>query len=242
MQFDGGKAGGGVSQWLINLMPAHDLYVEPFLGAGAVLKAKRPAASSIAIERDARTLELWRGDEVPGLKIVHGDALSWLGFFAQGAAPNLAGAASPETARGSTLLYCDPPYLMSTRSYTKRPLYRCELTDADHVELLRLLRALPCHVMLSGYMSDLYATALADWRTESFWTVNRRGKRVQEWVWLNFPAGLDLHDTRYVGGNYRERERIRRQQHRWRARLGRMSPLERQALMSALEAEEAAAT
>jgi site-specific DNA-adenine methylase len=41
MSYPGGKA--SVHHKLINLMPPHDVYVEPFLGGGALLLAKRPA-------------------------------------------------------------------------------------------------------------------------------------------------------------------------------------------------------
>jgi site-specific DNA-adenine methylase len=40
--YPGGKAGAGVAQRLINLMPTHAVYIEPFLGHGAVLLHKRP--------------------------------------------------------------------------------------------------------------------------------------------------------------------------------------------------------
>jgi hypothetical protein len=56
MSYPGGKAGAGVYQTIINLMPPHDLYVEPFVGGGAILLNKRPARDSIvtAIHGDAR--------------------------------------------------------------------------------------------------------------------------------------------------------------------------------------------
>ena len=42
MGYPGGKAGAGVYQTIINLMPPHDVYIEPFLGGGAVMRLKRP--------------------------------------------------------------------------------------------------------------------------------------------------------------------------------------------------------
>jgi hypothetical protein len=36
---------------IINLMPPHDVYLEPFLGGGAVLRAKKPARLSIGVDR-----------------------------------------------------------------------------------------------------------------------------------------------------------------------------------------------
>ncbi len=239
MSYDGGKAGAGVYQALINLMPAHDLYVEPFLGAGALLRKKLPAKKNIGVERDPDVLQMWRGDEIPNLTLIGGDAFEWLR------------AASPKTARGSriakngdagpsvfsearTLIYCDPPYVTSTRSCSHRPLYRCQLSDRDHAELLGILKTMRCAVMISGYRCALYNRLLADWRMESFWTTNRAGRRVQEFVWMNFPPPRELHDYRFLGTNFRERERIKRQQKRWRNRLAKMPALERLALMNAI--------
>ena len=60
-----------------------------------------------------------------------------------------------------TLFFVDPPYLPSVRGSGK---YRCELTEAHHIELLSLLRSLQGRVMISGYPSDLYDDLLHDWQ------------------------------------------------------------------------------
>jgi DNA adenine methylase len=61
-----------------------------------------------------------------------------------------------------TLFYLDPPYLHDTR--TVRSAYgRLEMTEADHRELLDLLRSLKGKVVLSGYPSALYDDALSSW-------------------------------------------------------------------------------
>jgi site-specific DNA-adenine methylase len=44
LSYPGGKGGAGVYQAIINQMPPHEVYIEPFLGAGSVLRTKRPAA------------------------------------------------------------------------------------------------------------------------------------------------------------------------------------------------------
>lgn len=59
------------------------------------------------------------------------------------------------------LIYCDPPYLLSTR---KGKQYNIELSDKDHEELLQVLLESKSKVMLSGYESDLYNDALRGWR------------------------------------------------------------------------------
>jgi hypothetical protein len=218
--YPGGKSGAGVYQKLICQMPPHSTYIEPFLGGGAVMRLKRPARSSIGIDADADVLTAFaqRGDAVPNLQLIHGDALAWL---ADGDLPR------------DALVYCDPPYLLSTRRQ-HRAIYRYELCDADHVRLLDILRGLHCMVMISGYYSDLYASALSGWRSISFSARTRGGSMATEFVWMNYPEPLELHDYRYLGCDFRERERIKRKKARWSARLARMDALERHAMMAAL--------
>lgn len=157
-----------------------------------------------------------------GVNVICGDALSLVPFLVQ---------AFPSPA----LVYADPPYLMETRS-CKRRYYEHEVLSADdHRKVLAMLKALPCMVILSGYWSELYATDLAEWRTVQIPTVNHRGARVIEWLWCNFPEPEELHDYRFVGGNYRERWRIEKMRRRWKAKLERMSAVERRALLWAAQ-------
>jgi DNA adenine methylase len=46
---------------------------------------------------------------------------------------------------------------------------------------------------------------------------------------------VGLHDYRYLGDDFRERERIKRKTKRWTAKLQSMPILERQALLSAID-------
>lgn len=224
--YPGGKAGDGVYQKIINLMPPHRVYVEPFLGGGAIMRLKRPAAASIGIDADGDVVQMWKGAIIPpNLTVLHGNALGldWLVYLVT------VGDADPK----STLIYCDPPYLMSTRRQ-HRQIYRYELSDADHVRLLTILRGLPCMVMISGYWSDLYATTLHDWRSVRFQARTRGGSMATEWVWMNFPEPLELHDYSFLGDDFRERERIKRKVRRWERRLKDMPVLERHAMMGAI--------
>ena len=132
---------------------------------------------------------------------------------------------------GHELVYCDPPYVLSTRTGRQ---YRHEMTDAQHAALLDTLKGLPCMVMLSGYWTALYGAALRDWHVLSFQAMTRGGRMATEYLWRNYPAPLALHDYRYLGEDFRERERIKRKKQRWVHRLQTMPMLERQALLAAI--------
>lgn len=84
-----------------------------------------------------------------------------------------------------TLIYADPPYTRRHGQGERKRLYRHEMTDADHVELLTALDAHPGPVLLSGYDSDLYAERLAHWRRVETKTQAEKGNSRIESLWLN---------------------------------------------------------
>ena len=90
----------------------------------------------------------------------------------------------------STLFYCDPPYLHDTRA-APRAYGPREMSEADHRELLEVLLECRGQVMLSGYPSGLYDTALAGWSRHAFDLPNHAAGgsvkgRETEVVWCNF--------------------------------------------------------
>jgi hypothetical protein len=103
------------------------------------------------------------------------------------------------------------------------------------LDLLAVLKSLPCMVMISGYWSELYAHELKDWRSISFQAMTRGGFPAMEWLWMNYPEPFKLHDYAFLGENFRERERIKRKKMRWTERLKSMPALERFAILSVIE-------
>ncbi len=212
MNYPGGK--GKCYQRLINLMPAHQVYIETHLGAGAVMRHKKPATRSIGIDIDPAVHAVWQQNELHGqCELVHKDAREFL---------------QAQTFTGNELIYADPPYLPETRKSKK--VYRFEYDQQGHVELLCTLKALPCMVMVSGYRSDLYLEALEGWRLVTFDAKTHAGLR-EECVWMNFPEPMALHDTRYLGHTFRERQTIARRQARLREKIALMHPVERNDLV-----------
>lgn len=84
---------------------------------------------------------------------------------------------------GNVLLYVDPPYVLGTRT---GKIYKYEMEDADHEQLLKLLLQHAGPVMLSGYDNELYSDLLKDWTQIQFETTAQRGLARTETLWMNF--------------------------------------------------------
>ncbi len=222
MNYPGGK--GSLYQKIINLIPPHRSYIETHAGGGAVLRHKRPARSNIAIDVDTEALNMLASTIAKNggteAQFINTDAVTWLRTY---------------DFRGDEFVYADPPYVMSSRRQ-HRQLYRYEYTEQQHIDLLDCLIAVPCKVMISGYWSELYADKLTEWHVISFEARTRGGSWATECLWMNYPEPVELHDYRYLGDDYRERERIKRKKARWAKKFQAMPLLERQAIMAALEA------
>jgi hypothetical protein len=195
------------------------VYIEPFLGSGVVMRLKRPASLSIGVAVDAKVTNKVKC-ALPGVHVVCDDAISFLKAY---------------NYKGRELVYADPPYLGSTRA-SARSIYKHEMmSDDDYLELLAVLKSLPCMVMISGYWSELYARELKEWRSISFQAMTRGGFAATEWLWMNYPEPFELHDYSFLGDNFREREWIKRKKMRWTERLKSMPALERFAILSVLQ-------
>lgn len=217
MSYPGGK--GNCFHHIINQMPPHDLYVEPFLGGGSVFLNKRPAAMSLISDVDPDVVASFRSSNVINA-----------GSVVLSCSPASSALASLQ-ATISTVVYLDSPYVHSTRA--DKNLYRFEMTDSGHAAILGVARSLPCMILISGYRSALYDSILHDWRRVDFYNQTRNG-RVLESLWCNFPEPEALHDYALLGSNARAREIIIRQQRRWKARLDALPNLERMAMLAIL--------
>ncbi len=83
------------------------------------------------------------------------------------------------------LIYADPPYLLSTRS---GKLYKHEMREKDHIELLMLLKKHKGLVIISGYDNELYNNMLSDWNKKHKKTVTEKAGIKTEVIWTNFKS------------------------------------------------------
>lgn len=205
MSYPGGKA--KTFHQIINVIPPHNVYIEPFLGKGSVLRAKRPARIEIGVDLDARCIE-------PGLfapravQLMHGDGIEFLQTY---------------PFQGHEVVYCDPPYLPETRKRAR--VYQWDLSCEDHIRLLNVLKSLSARVIVSGYDSRLYQHMLRGWSTRAYTAKAHDGLR-REFLWFNYDPPSELHDYRYLGANFRERENISRRISRLKHRIGQLSAQE----------------
>lgn len=87
----------------------------------------------------------------------------------------------------NTLIYLDPPYLQNLR---KKNMYKCEMSDEQHIEMLRLIKKSKSKIILSGYDNELYNSELFNWVTAEKETIAQMGLHRTEKLWMNFELNL----------------------------------------------------
>jgi DNA adenine methylase len=86
----------------------------------------------------------------------------------------------------TTFFYCDPPYVLSSRSQGKnRKRYIHEMDDAGHRRLADALHQIKGMAMISGYDSPLYRELYADWRVTSKTTTTNGNSTATEFLWIS---------------------------------------------------------
>lgn len=227
-RYPGGKGVSGLWQWIVAQMPPHSIYAEPFAGRAAIARRKPPALRTWLIEHDELAVDWLRSLCYPNAIVIQGDGIHWLQH-----------AGDTGLIDEDSLVYCDPPYMLSTR--VKRRIYSRELSDHEHGELLEVLTTLDCRVMLSGYWSQQYADTLRGWWSACRPTITRGGTLRDEWLWCNYvpdqvatsSVAVEYSD---LGDDYRERERVARKVRRWQKNYLRMPAREQSAILRGLVA------
>lgn len=89
------------------------------------------------------------------------------------------------------LIYLDPPYLKKTRAKNCDQVYSHEMTNVEHIDLLKLCLQSKAKIVLSGYPSELYQELLGDWKFRTLAIANhasqsKKKKYKTECIWTNF--------------------------------------------------------
>lgn len=83
----------------------------------------------------------------------------------------------------NVLIYADPPYVLDTRH---GKMYRHEMDNAAHADLLEALLAHKGPVILSGYDNPLYQEMLKGWHREQKESRTQSLALKTEVLWMNF--------------------------------------------------------
>lgn len=83
-----------------------------------------------------------------------------------------------------TLMYLDPPYVLSSRRSGK--LYVQEFTNEDQKRLLGLITESKAKIVISGYASALYDEALKDWHRDTAMSQTTSAELAEEVIWMNY--------------------------------------------------------
>lgn len=236
--YNGGKSGHGVYQAIINHIPPHDIYIEAFAGHGGIFRHIRRAAVSVLNDIDSAVIARWRNFKMPGCDVYENFMQGSL--FDKPARPIVILRNNDYTAivnrfkeNTGAFIYCDPPYMMETRKQ-QRQLYEFEwYGEREHILFLEKMVNVKCAAMISHYPNNLYNSMLSDWNYYDFQSPTRGGVRTDR-IYFNYKAPEILHDVKYIGENHRQRTDLKRKIKRWAARLEKMQPLERTAILSTI--------
>lgn len=244
----GSKA--GVWQRIAAEIPLHDLLIVPFAGHCALSRKLQPAPKRLLFDLDVRVCDFWddvqQRDDVDlacynqnGIEyleaIVSACDSEELMEFPRWAAPEFESQVEQlEWVDQRVVIYCDPPYLVSTRT-SRESRYRHDMTDADHERLLSVIRRLPCRVIISGYDSQLHRERLSDWRLVTFNATTRGKSKVRtECLWSNREQPSVTHMPVMVGTDKRQRETLKRRLDRIEAKAARIAPSDVQQWLTCL--------
>lgn len=206
-------------------MRPHDVYMELFAGSGAVAQRKKPApVETIIADMDEQVCNAWNLStiDIPGCEVLQTCAIEFLASYRF----------DPEL---RYCIYLDPPYPLGSRK-SDREVYRFEMTDQQHYDLLAVVKSLPPNVdvIISTYRNEIYETALAGWRLHTFTAGTRRGAAT-ECLYMNYvnTEGI-LHQYDFLGTDYIDRQRIKRKIEREVAKLRNLPAAERRAILTAV--------
>lgn len=221
----GGKGSSGTYQKIISEIPPHELFISGCLGHCAITRKKILAKRTIGIDPSPQVIRDWQSLDLGTARtVVYCD--TFINRMKQ-----LDIKEDPE----EVFVYLDPPYPLDSRK-SQRLVYPHEMTDEQHEELLEYIQGLPYMVAISTYPNTMYANALKDWRKIKFQSTTRKGTAT-ELLYMNYPAPERLHDYRYYGNDYRERELIKKRRRNIRKKILALPPIEQQMLFDFLKEE-----
>lgn len=249
MSYPGNKGFQHAVRNIVNLIPPHQLYVEPFAGSAGIARNICGGHGMILNDIDPHVyLDLMRyfPDATIGKDIAL-ESIVWMEVFIgnfQTILYNLdafhllemiQGLDIPSSMAKQVFIYLDPPYPIHSRR-SRKAIYNYEMSNADHVKLLRTVLQCSYNCMISTYPNDLYAYMLKDWNMHQFKT-SVHGSSGKELIYFNYDPPQELHDYQFLGKDSWDRQRINRKVQRTLRKFSELPALERNKLIHSINNE-----
>jgi len=108
----------------------------------------------------------------------------------------------------NTVIYSDPPYPLKSRK-KQRKVYKNEMTDLQHIELIKMLKSYQnVKFLISTYPNSIYQEMLKNYRMIEYYSQTRKGLALEN-LYMNYEAPSQLHDYSFLGNDFREREKFK---------------------------------
>lgn len=225
MQYPGGKNQSGTFQKLINIIPPHSIYLELFAGSAAIYNNIDTCSLSILMDIDPIVCANLSKIVRPGAIIINHDAISFLKC-------SVDLITFLHDIGHCVFMYLDPPYPFSVRKSVD-PIYKYEMSDPQHVELLKLISHVKFNFAISSYQNELYDSHLSGCNIIDFNNATRQGI-ARERVYFNYELPDKLHDYSFIGNDFRERAKFKMQRDHMVSKINRMPALLRNSILDNL--------
>lgn len=211
----GGKSGNGTYQNIINEIPKCNVFIDAMVGGGGIFKNLELPEITVINDIDINVIDKYINDSLGNnIRISNLDYRVVCNIYDS----------------CETVIYFDPPYHFESRK-SKQKRYFKEWSNDDHIEFLGYVQSLKSKIIISHYPFYLYDQVLDGWRTKEFQSMTRKGL-VTEKLYMNFSQPLQLQDYRYIGVDFTDRQRIKRQNQRIISKIKNLPILQRNALIS----------
>lgn len=220
--YPGNKNIAGYIQKIVNNIPECDKFVELFAGSGSVSNFLfKSVGSRVEFHMNDISSEVTDQFDYPSGSTVTNLSYSDLIQSLLSVSPGI-----------RTFLFCDPPYLYSTRPGSTE-IYDHEFSDYDHIEFLHIARNIDNNCMITHPACDLYDRTLYGWRTVDV-TVRYHNKTSKERLYMNYDKPDRLITYDHSGSDCWDRQRIKRKIYRNLQKISSLPAAEQEPLLKAI--------
>ena len=132
---------------------------------------------------------------------------------------------------------CDSIFVRLILRFAKHESARCSDPGTSGVaNMIDVLSSPVGNVSLLRPAEQFFDEMLAGWNCKKFEAATHSGIR-EECLWFNYEPPTELHDARYLGDNFRERQTTKRRLQRLQSKVIAMDAVERTAFMQWMREE-----